>query len=184
MASLRDQLVGAWELVEYRAYLCVSSLAKLILTLTFIVSHCRPKDRSDTIYPMGRDAEGIIMYTPDGFMSAQLQTPGVAKFEPPGTDKNWAEVGRCYIAYTGRFFLDEKGDSHGPLLVHEMRNSNLPRLTGDRQRRLCDIKDESDGRYLYLSTADPIKFGEEYRTPLVRWKRLEMNMKTREPDSE
>lgn len=69
----------------------------------------RPHDRSNTIYPMGKAAQGIIMYTPDGYMSAQLQTPGVASFDPPGTDADWADVGRKYIAYTGRFFLDEKG---------------------------------------------------------------------------
>jgi hypothetical protein len=96
-------------------------------------------------------------------------------------DADWSEVGRNYIAYTGHFWLDEKGDSHGPLLVHEMRNSNMPRLVGDRQRRLIEIKDESDGRYLILSTAEPIKFGTEDRVPLVKWRRLEDNQATREP---
>ena len=116
-------------------------------------------------------------------MSAQLQTPGIAKFECPGSDANWAEVGRRYVAYTGRFFLDEKGDSKGPILVHEMRNSNLPRLLGDRQRRLCEIKDESDGRYLYLSTAGPTKYGGEDRLPLVRWRRLALNEETTAPSN-
>ena len=87
-----------------------------------------------------------------------------------------------YISrYTGRFFLDEKGDSHGPVLIHEMRNSNLPRLVGDRQRRLCEIKDEHDGRYLYLTVSQPMKFGEEDRVPLVRWRRLGMNQETGDP---
>ena len=54
--SLRDQLVGAWELIEYSAHL--------------------PNDPSNKKYPMGPDAKGIIMYTPDGYMSAQLLTPG------------------------------------------------------------------------------------------------------------
>jgi hypothetical protein len=48
MHSLRDQLVGAWELIEYTAY--------------------RGNDTSDFIHPMGPKAEGIIMYTPDGYM--------------------------------------------------------------------------------------------------------------------
>ena len=161
MASLRDQLVGAWELVEYSAY--------------------SPTDRSNIMHPMGPIAQGIMMYTPDGYMSAQLQTPGVSKFDPPGTDSDWAEVGRHYVAYTGRFFLDEKGDSKGPILVHEMRNSNVQTLLGDRQRRLCEIKDESDGKYLYLSVSEPRKMDGEERIPLVRWRRLEVNRETREP---
>lgn len=121
------------------------------------------------------------MYTPDGYMSAQLQTPGVLKFNLPGTESDWAEVGRNYISYTGRFFLDEKGDSKGPILVHEMRNSNLPRLNGDRQRRLCEIKEESDGKYLYLSVSGAMKMDGEDRIPLVRWKRLAYNDEPREP---
>ena len=80
MATFRDQLVGAWELVEYQAY--------------------SADDRSNTIHPMGKNAEGIIMYTPDGYMSAQLQTPGVPSFDPPGTDDNWAEVGRVSQNYS------------------------------------------------------------------------------------
>lgn len=120
--AFRDQLIGAWTLIEYSAN--------------------SPSDENDKIWPMGKNAQGIIMYTPDGYMSAQLQTPGVVDFDPPGTESEWAEVGKRYVAYTGRFFLDEKADSDGPILVHEMRNSNLPRLFGDRQRRLCEIKDE------------------------------------------
>ena len=90
-------------------------------------------------------------------------------------------IGAAYVAYTGHFWLDEKGNSKGPLLVHEMRNSNTPRLVGDRQRRLCEIKDEEGGRFLYLSVADPIDMGGEQRVPLVRWRRLEENLAAREP---
>ena len=62
-----------------------------------------------------------------------------------------------------------------------MRNSNVPRLLGDTQRRLIKIQDEKDGRYLILSTAAGIAFGKEERIPLVRWRRLEDNQATREP---
>lgn len=158
--SFRSKLVGAWELIEYKATL--------------------PNDSSNVFHPMGAKAQGIIMYTPDGYMSAQLQTPGVS--EPKtNTDGEWAAIGKNYIAYTGRYFLDETGDDQGILLVHEMRNSNMPRLVGDRQRRLCEIKDESDGRYLYLRVGEPIKLGGEDRLAVVRWKRLEDNQETREP---
>lgn len=161
--AFRDQLIGAWTLVEYSAH--------------------SPKNKDDVIWPMGKNAQGIIMYTSDGYMSAQLQTPGVPNFDPPGTDSEWAEVGKRYVAYTGRFFLDEDGDALGPILVHEMRNSNLPRLVGDRQRRLCSIKDESDGRYLYLTVDKPMNMAGQDRIPYVRWKRLELNRETQEPGS-
>lgn len=114
-------------------------------------------------------------------MSAQLQTPGVPDFPLPGSESQWARVGKNYIAYTGRYFLDEAGDDQGIMLVHEMRNSNMPRLVGDRQRRLCEIKDEEGGRYLYLSVGETVKQGGEDRFVLVRWRRLEDNQETREP---
>ncbi len=175
MPPLRDQLVGAWELISYTAF--------------------TPDDKSNSIHPMGPQAQGIIMYTPDGYMypspllptisspltnrrprSAQLQTPGLKQ------DASLADIGSHYIAYTGHFWLDESGDHHGPLLVHEMRNSNLPRIIGDRQRRLIQIKDEEGGRFLILSTADPIDMAGTMRIPLVRWRRLEENLATREPE--
>ncbi|KAK3691246.1 hypothetical protein LTR37_018778 [Vermiconidia calcicola] len=112
----------------------------------------------------------------DGYMSAQLQNPD---------SKEDTKEAQSYIAYTGHFYLDEEGDSHGPLLVHEMRNSNMSQLVGDRQRRLCEIKEESDGyQHLYLSVKEPIKMGGEDRIPLVHWRRLEDNQAAREPGGE
>jgi hypothetical protein len=49
--ELRANLVGAWTLESYES---------------------RSLDGSGVTYPLGPDAQGIIMYTPDGYMSAQL----------------------------------------------------------------------------------------------------------------
>ena len=46
--SLREQLIGAWKLLSY------------IET---------PVDGSPKRFPMGENAQGIIMYTPDGYMA-------------------------------------------------------------------------------------------------------------------
>ena len=46
--KLRDQLIGAWKLVSYVE---------------------KPIDGSAPFYPMGENPMGIIMYTPDGYMS-------------------------------------------------------------------------------------------------------------------
>lgn len=83
--SLRPQLVGAWDLVEYSAH--------------------SESDASNKIYPMGRNARGIIMYTPDGYMSAQLQIPGQPDFKvndlDGGSKDELAQAGKNYLAYTG-----------------------------------------------------------------------------------
>ena len=161
--SLRDQLVGAWELIEYCAFL--------------------PNDESDKKFPQGPDATGIIMYTPDGYMSAQLQTQGQTSFVAAnGTEAEWAQAGKSYVAYTGRFFLDEKGDEKGrPVLKHEMSSSSLPYLRGDTQRRIVNIVDEADGKYLVLSLDDPTKVFGEDRMIRVRWRRLPVNQAATPP---
>lgn len=47
--GLREQLIGAWNLVSYEG---------------------RPVDGSSSFYPMSEKPLGIIMYTPHGYMSA------------------------------------------------------------------------------------------------------------------
>lgn len=163
MTSLREKLIGAWELVEYAGHL--------------------PDDESNKKYPMGPDAKGIIMYTPDGYMSAQLLTPGQPKFEYPGEEKEWAQVGKNYIGYTGQFFVDEEGDEAGPVLMHQMRCAILPGLLGDVQRRLVKIQDESDGRYLILGVQGTMKVHGEDRVVRVRWRRLPDNSSATKPPS-
>ncbi|MBJ9925962.1 lipocalin-like domain-containing protein, partial [Burkholderia cenocepacia] len=62
-SQLREQLVGAWRLVSYEI---------------------RPRDGGTVTYPLGRDARGWILYTPDGYMSAQLMAAGGGPAPPRG----------------------------------------------------------------------------------------------------
>lgn len=161
MSTLRSQIIGAWELMQYYAH--------------------KVDDPSDRFYPMGENAQGIIMYTPDGYMSAQLLTPGQATFamnadRQTGNEAEWAAVGRNYVGYTGHFFLDETGDSQGrPVLMHHMRTSSLPYLIGDTQRRMVSITEEKDGRYLNLGLEEPTEIRGEKRVIVVRWRRMPDN---------
>ena len=84
--SLRDQLIGAWKLVSYVE---------------------EPVDGSAPSYPFGEDAQGIIIYTPDGFMSAQLCRRERASFASndwyKGAPEEFAAAASSYFAYTGPF---------------------------------------------------------------------------------
>ncbi len=86
-ASLRSQLIGAWELVDYSAH--------------------KESHSHDKVYPIGERAQGIIMYTPDGYMSAQLQNPGTPKFQVNdlngGTKEEFQAAGENYLPYTGPY---------------------------------------------------------------------------------
>ena len=57
--DLRANVIGAWTPQSYEA---------------------RSIDGSNTIYPLGVDPQGIIMYTRYGYMSAQLMSSGRAPF--------------------------------------------------------------------------------------------------------
>jgi hypothetical protein len=55
---------------------------------------------------MGEEPQGIIMYTPDSYMSAQLMRPGRPQFVSGdwfrGSDEEIKEEALGYIAYSGR----------------------------------------------------------------------------------
>lgn len=176
-SSVRAQLVGSWELLSYSLYLA--------------------HDPTDKIYPMGSDVQGIIMYTSDGYMSAQLWTPGQRQpfaeetpFDRPplaaaladaASVQNWARIGRSYVAYTGEFYLDEQGDEQGrPILMHRMRGASLPGMVGDVQRRILSFRDGHDdggGKrdIMVLGLDQTIDVRGEARRVDVQWRRLPVN---------
>lgn len=129
--KLREQLVGAWKLHSYVEI---------------------PVDGSESFYPMGEQPMGIIMYTPDGYMSAQLMKPGRENFAVndfyKGTLEEYKAAGSTYIAYTGPFKVDEEHRT----LIHSMFISLFPNWMGQTQPRVVSL----DGDVLTLGTATPI----------------------------
>jgi hypothetical protein len=120
---------------------------------------------------MGEKPEGIIMYTPDGYMSAQLMHPDRPKFASGdwfrGSDKEIREEALGYIAYGGPFHTDEEKQT----LTHSMFVSLFPNWLGQTQPRLVKI----EGDMLHLSTAAPIKSGGKETNSYLTWKRAEPN---------
>lgn len=110
---------------------------------------------------------GIIMYTPDGYMSAQLMKPDRRPFASgdwfTGTQEEYREEASTYIAYSGPFHVDEEKQT----LTHSMFVSLFPNWIGQTQPRVVKI----DGDTLHLSTASPIDSrGKKVMSCLV-WKR-------------
>lgn len=146
--SLRDQLIGAWSLVSYEE---------------------RPVDGSPSFYPMGTSPKGIIMYTPDGFMSAQLSKPDREPFASgdwfEASDAEFKNEATSYIAYTGPFQVDETKQH----LSHSMFISLFPNWVGQTQPRVVRI----DGDRLFLSTASPISSGGKTVNSYLEWRRAD-----------
>ena len=148
MQNLRGQLIGAWKLVSYTEI---------------------PLDASAPFYPMSENPMGIIMYTPDGYMSAQLMHPDRKNFASGdwfnGTIEEYQGEASTYIAYTGPFHVDEEKQT----LTHSMFTSLFPNWTGQTQGRLVKI----EGDFLHLSSASPIISGGKKVNSKLMWKRAE-----------
>ena len=69
-------------------------------------------DQAGVTYFAGERPKGIIMYTPDGYMSAQLMHPDRRPFASgdwfEGTNDEYREEASTYIAYSGPFHVDEE----------------------------------------------------------------------------
>lgn len=77
--------------------------------------------------PLGTHPRGVILYTEDGYMSAQLA---------PGSED--AELGD-YIAYTGPFIVDEQA----AVVHHQVRMATMPDLLAAPQLREVSVGGET-----------------------------------------
>jgi hypothetical protein len=119
-------------------------------------------------HPFGEHPLGLILYTPDGYVSAQLQRPPFADGDLlHATPEEYAAAGSSYIAYSGRFFIDEAKRS----LSHEMAVSFFPNWLGQRQVRLVEV----NGERLQLSTDGPQRFNGVLKTATLTWRRAKPN---------
>jgi hypothetical protein len=123
--SLRDNIIGAWELVSMVS-----------------IDTSTGEERR----PFGTAPRGLIVYTSDGHMSAQL-----AESDMSG-----------YVAYGGRFSVNEDTAS----IHHDVMISMMPELLARPQFRDASV----DGDELTLSTTTTDDAGMESRSSLV-WRR-------------
>ena len=142
---LRNAVLGTWELVSYTAQ----------------DTHSGP-----ITYPLGPDALGLIMYTADGYMSAQIMRRDRPAFDRPETDGGTREQAAAaaagYLAYSGPFTVDE---STG-IVHHEVTVSLLPNWLNQTQLRHSKL----DADHLTLSAITAPADGIETISTLV-WKR-------------
>ena len=92
MSGIREQLVGGWRLVSYT----------------------ETPHGGEASHPLGDDPLGPILYTPDGYMSAQLARPG-----PYEADQ---EPDAYAIAYSGSYAVNEQAGT----VEHEIQVSVIP----------------------------------------------------------
>ncbi|KWW21781.1 MULTISPECIES: lipocalin-like domain-containing protein [Peribacillus] len=132
--SMREQVIGTWALVSYETQ----------------------DAAGNTIYPLGKDAKGFIMYNPDGYMSAQLMASGRPAYKSgdlhTGTPEEMAEAAHGYLAYSGPFEVDEEKQE----LTHHMDVSMNPTWLDQAQPRLAKIEGDHVVIYNALHPEDKL----------------------------
>jgi hypothetical protein len=93
--------------------------------------------------PLGPDAVGFLMYTRDGYVSAQLARAARPAFDPADPTSK-ARAFDDYFAYTGRYAV--RGDS----VFHTIALAPNPAMTGAETERRIEL----DGDRLTLSGPD------------------------------
>jgi lipocalin-like protein len=117
------------------------------------------------IYPLGRHADGFLIYSPEGYMSALLCDPDREKLGTAdrlaGTDQQLAGAARGCISYAGRYEVREK----------TVRHDVLASLTPDWVGTTLERRYELEGERLILTTPQTVMGGREAVAVLV-WERV------------
>jgi len=101
---------------------------------------------------MTKNVQGMILYTADGYMSAQLSIPGQKHFRvEEASESQWAEAAKRHFGYCGPYYItEEEGKVR---LRHGFRLANRPNLVKEIQIRAWRFEDE--GKSLVLSNEEP-----------------------------
>jgi hypothetical protein len=137
MSVTAKDLLGAWRLESW----------------SFVYDDGRPQE-----YPLGRDAEGIIIYTPGGQVSATLMRGGRAA-KAPGSEAERAAAFADSFAYAGRYEVRDA------TVFHSIEVATNPALIGVTSTRHIKL----DGDRLTLSGPD-FAAGTG-RTQMIVWRR-------------
>lgn len=122
-------------------------------------------DGSEVEYPFGENAKGTLIYTPEGIMSVQIGTPARPAFADGavhgGTDAERAAAAAGYLAYSGRYTVEDDVVLHLPTisLFPNWEDAGVPRRA------------TIEGEVLTLELLEPITQHGRQRTGVLRWRR-------------
>jgi len=118
--AIASRLVGVWRLVGYT----------------------EEREGREDRFPFGPRPEGFLIYTREGFVSAQLMKRGRARFKSHdwhrGTLDEYREAGSGYIAYCGVYEVDEEKET----VTHIPSVALLPNLIDGKQVRSVALSGE------------------------------------------
>jgi Lipocalin-like domain len=145
-----------------------SSYAKRLVGVWSLVTYKDEREHSGDNEPFGPSPQGFLIYTPDGFVSAQLMKPGRPAFHSSdwhdGAPEDYQASGSGYIAYCRTYEVDEEKAT----VTHIPSVSLLPNPIYGRQCRSIDLQ----GDRLVLRAAGASVAGGLNVTSRLEWKRI------------
>lgn len=117
--------------------------------------------------PYGSDPEGLLVYTPGGYVTGHLMRRDVTKFRTSArkiSAEQAKEAFLGYLGYYGTYVLDEENST----VTHHVLGSWHPNWVGTNQVRYFHFEEES----LVIETPAIASGSGSYRTRLV-WRNAE-----------
>ena len=138
-----NYLVGTWRLVSWE----------------------NQDDAGQITLPVGRDPQGYIIYTADGYVSVQIMTAHRQRFAADdllqGTTDEKARAAETFIAYGGHYEIASD------TIIHHVELSLFPNWVGTRQVRRLELA----GDRLTLSAGPMVLAGRQQIARLI-WERV------------
>ena len=148
MTSIKNELVGTWRLLSYIEV---------------------PIDGDDSLFPMGKQPYGLLMYAADGYMSVQVskdeRLPYQSNDKMTPTYQEMVSSVQGYIAFTGKYSID----NYNAVVSYSIESSLFPNWNNQIQKRKVDF----EGDILYLRSTEPILSNGIYVNSYMTWQRCE-----------
>ena len=135
-----DEVFGAWKITECESRFLDGQIGE---------------------HPVGADASGLILYSPDGYMSleimAQKRVPFSAQDPFAASEEEHLQAYRSHLSYSGTF--DVKDDR----IIHHIELSSYPNFIGKNIERFV----RCEGDCLYQTTEPFFMHGQSQIIHLV-----------------
>jgi Lipocalin-like domain len=143
-------------------------IATRLIGVWTLVSYTQQQPGNEDTHPLGHKPEGFLIYTSDGFVSAQLMKLGRSLFQSAdwlaGTPEEYQESGSGYIAYCGVFEVDEARET----VTHIPSVALLPNLIHRNQLRSLTL---TEGKLTLRATNASTANG-AIVTTVLDWKKV------------
>ncbi len=142
----KEHFIGIWQLVSYEFRLL----------------------DGQEVFPYGRDAVGILMYSAGGHMCVQIMRPHRLDFASGdrlvGTAEEIKSAYEGYAAYYGTYEVNQEEG----FVIHQVEGNLFPNWVGVDQKRFFELSDDT----LTLSTPE-VRLGGQQIKGVLHWKRVE-----------